>query len=150
MKHFTNAACAARFQPGRRSGALYAVLYLILMMGSLPLAAQVGESGPLATGDDYGCTIRPNGQIKCWGNNDRGQVGDGTTSPRQTPVAVSDISGAVDVAAGTQHTCVVLANGTLWCFGENQDGQLGNGERGYRTSPQKVIWNIPVFANGFE
>jgi len=65
--------------------------------------------------------------MQCWGLNTSGQLGDGTTIKRLTPVAVAGVSGAVNVATGLAHTCALLAVGTVQCWGLNGDGELGNG-----------------------
>jgi alpha-tubulin suppressor-like RCC1 family protein len=80
---------------------------------------------------------------RCWGNNDYGQLGDGTTTTRLSPVAALDVVGAALLDAGTGHTCVVrrgLAIGDhLKCWGSGYYGQLGNGSRSNQAVPQMVI-----------
>ena len=61
------------------------------------------------------------------GQNSYGQLGDGTTTERHTPVAVSGLSNAVAIAAGDCHTCALLSDGTARCWGDNDYGQLGDG-----------------------
>ena len=62
----------------------------------------------------------------CWGQNDYGQLGDGTTTDRHTPVAVSGLaSGVTALAAGKSHTCALTAAGGVQCWGNNFYGQLG-------------------------
>jgi hypothetical protein len=74
-----------------------------------------------------GCAVLPDGTVSCFGLNDHGQVGDGTHTPRTSPVRVAGLSGAVGVAPGDQHTCAWLRDGTAWCWGDNTNGQLGSG-----------------------
>ena len=77
------------------------------------------------------CAILDNGSLMCWGLNNRGQVGDGTTANAHTPVLVDLGSGitATEVVNGYRHTCATLSNGSLMCWGENTYGQLGNGQQ---------------------
>jgi alpha-tubulin suppressor-like RCC1 family protein len=65
--------------------------------------------------------------VLCWGYNLYGQLGDGTTTDSNTPVAVNGLgSGVVAIDAGTNFTCAVKASGSVMCWGRNQSGQLGN------------------------
>ena len=74
------------------------------------------------------CALTMAGAVKCWGSNEYGQIGDGTTVNRATPAAVSSLgSGNLAVAAGGGHSCAVTAAGGVKCWGRNGGGQLGNG-----------------------
>ncbi|MEL6984282.1 MAG: carboxypeptidase regulatory-like domain-containing protein, partial [Actinomycetota bacterium] len=67
------------------------------------------------------------GQLRCWGDNVEGQLGDGTTTTSASPVAVTGIADAVAVSAGDGHTCAVRADASVVCWGRNWAGQLGDG-----------------------
>ncbi len=97
----------------------------------------VGGAVQVATGGNAACALLGDGSARCWGDNDAGQVGDGTTTDRPTPVAVTGLVGAVqlDVSA---HTCALLSNGTNRCWGLNGSGQVGDGTRTQRTTPTVV------------
>ena len=71
-----------------------------------------------------------------WGANDFGQLGDGTTIPRATPMPV--LPGAVAVANGGHHGLALKADGTVWAWGDNAFGQLGNGTTNSSLSPIQV------------
>lgn len=64
----------------------------------------------------------------CWGDNDRGQLGDGSLDARARPVEVA--AGVIGIAAGGDHTCVVDTELTVSCWGRNDLGQLGLGTAG--------------------
>jgi alpha-tubulin suppressor-like RCC1 family protein len=72
-----------------------------------------------------------------WGDNAKGQIGDGTTTDRKTPITLAGLS-PVAVAAGDQHTLVVNNDGTVQAWGVNGSGQLGDGTTTTRKTPVKV------------
>jgi alpha-tubulin suppressor-like RCC1 family protein len=92
----------------------------------------------LASGGYHTCAVTTAGALKCWGFNDFGGLGDGSTTNRHTPVSVVGMDSGVTMAsAGTYHTCAVQS-GALKCWGYN-DGQLGDGSMTYRFTPVSVV-----------
>jgi hypothetical protein len=86
------------------------------------------------------CALVTNGGAKCWGFNDVGTVGDGTTIERHSPVNVSGLaSGVVEITTGTFHTCAVTIAGGVKCWGDNGSGQVGDGTNAPRTAPVDVV-----------
>src|SRR5438067_11004657 len=92
-----------------------------------PTGAAAGDLAvAIATGGDHTCAVTAAGGLKCWGSNEYGQLGDGTTTERDTPVKVKRLTGGVAAAAtGGYHTCAVTAAGGVKCWGWNGGGQLG-------------------------
>ena len=86
-----------------------------------PLAATGLTSGiaqVAASNGFHTCVVMTSGTIKCWGFNDFGQVGDGTTTPRPTAVTVSGITNATQVGLGTFYSCALTAAGGVKCWGD--------------------------------
>lgn len=83
---------------------------------------------PLAAGDSHVLALRPDGTVLAWGNNDFGQLGDGTTLARSTPEQImAPGSGVVAIAAGSLHSLALKSDGTVLAWGADGSGQLGNG-----------------------
>jgi len=79
----------------------------------------------IASGGGHTCFIAGEGSVYCWGRNDRGQCGDGTTAYRNTAAKVPGIDDAISIAAGELHTCAQRKNGSVLCWGDNSAYQLG-------------------------
>jgi alpha-tubulin suppressor-like RCC1 family protein len=92
-----------------------------------PASAHVAA---IAGADDHRCALKTDGTVWCWGRDNYGQLGDGTSglnNIQTTPVHVQGLSNAVAIACGYSVSCAVKADGTAWCWGMNRDGQIGNG-----------------------
>ncbi len=92
----------------------------------------------VASGGSHSCARLTDGTVKCWGANNAGQLGDGTTNNRVSPVAVFGLTGAIDVVAGTNHSCALLSGGTVKCWGDNSYGAIGDGTTTNRASATQV------------
>jgi alpha-tubulin suppressor-like RCC1 family protein len=75
----------------------------------------------------HACAITQTSDVYCWGPNSDGQVGDGTTVDRVTPVRTTGDLKFATITVGHYHTCGLDINGALYCWGSNADGQVGRG-----------------------
>lgn len=89
-------------------------------------------------GESHTCAILEGGSVTCWGLNDRGQLGNGTTDETLTPTLVEGISDAKEIALGAEHSCALHESGEVSCWGNNASGQLGDGTNESTTAPVKV------------
>jgi alpha-tubulin suppressor-like RCC1 family protein len=76
------------------------------------------------------CALLSGGTVKCWGENGEGGLGDGTTTTRTAPVAVSGVANATAIAMGQRDGCAVISGGAVKCWGSNSYGQLADGTSG--------------------
>jgi alpha-tubulin suppressor-like RCC1 family protein len=96
----------------------------------------------VSAGSDHTCAVKTDGSLWCWGRNDRGQLGDGTSVGKVIPKRIF-ASGIKKVSAGAGHTCAIKNDSSLLCWGENNSGQLGLGViGGYYTTPQPVTNDV--------
>ena len=96
----------------------------------VPVALPPGVSfTAVSAGSHHTCGLTAAGAIYCWGLNDRGQLGDGTTAGKLVPTLVATPQGVSfsSVSSGSFHTCAVTSAGTAYCWGDNGYGQVGNG-----------------------
>jgi alpha-tubulin suppressor-like RCC1 family protein len=100
----------------------------------------------VAAGAEHSCALVAGGEVKCWGRNDLGQLGDGAKAKRPAqkrpgepamsvmnapsagaPVVVAGLEDALGVTLGGRHACALRPGGRLVCWGEDDAGQLGGG-----------------------
>ena len=87
----------------------------------------------ISAGTYHACALLDNGSVSCWGRNEDGQIGIGSTvSPQSSPVTALLPSGrtATQVECGAYHACALLDNSSISCWGQNEDGQIGTGGSG--------------------
>ena len=116
-------------------------LLSVSLVALLPFGA---EATSIALGGLHSCALLTGGKVKCWGINSVGQLGDGTTTQRYTPVEVSGMTNAQSIALGSWHSCALLTNRKVKCWGGNSNGQLGDGTTTRRTTPVEVSGLYPL------
>ena len=90
---------------------------------TVPVSVAMGQ---IAAGDRTNCVV-VDGRLACWGSNNQGQIGDGTTSQRTMATYVPGLTGVQSVVVSQDNTCVIVTGGGVKCWGDNTYGQLGNG-----------------------
>ena len=81
----------------------------------------------ISVGGEHSCGLTTEGLAYCWGWNAEGQLGDGTTLMRMTPVPVLGGLSFATISAGYVHTCGLTTSGVLYCWGNNEYGEVGDG-----------------------
>ncbi len=125
---------------------------------AVDLGVGVNATSAIA-GEAHACALLEGGGVKCWGGNNGGQLGSGSTQTRGDqpgemgdalpPVDLGPGAVAVGLGAGRYHTCAALADGTVKCWGEGKEGQLGLGDTQSRgDQPGEMGANLPVVALG--
>ncbi|MEX2157053.1 MAG: Ig-like domain-containing protein [Gemmatimonadales bacterium] len=108
---------------------------------TVPVAVTGGLNfNDIAAGGWHACGLTGVGAAYCWGPNDHGQLGDGSTTNSATPVAVSGGLSFSALATGMSrgHTCGRTSAGTAYCWGWNDYGQLGNASTTRSSTPVPV------------
>lgn len=123
---------------------------------SLLQLAAVGPGGPevrrtvqadaqqLAAGAGHTCARLSDGSLQCWGDNTRGQLGDGVPLERPEPFAVPTERQFTEVGVGSHHACGLDDTGTVFCWGHGPDGQLGQPQAQWTPIPAEVSIDTPV------
>gem|GEM_PF-2191429 len=105
----------------------------------VPFSTGFHTTPMIAAGANHTVALRNDGTVWAWGFNNAGQLGDGTTTFRNTPVQVQNISNVIAISAGGDHSLALRADGTVWAWGSNVRYQLGDGTTGRRLRPVRVL-----------
>jgi alpha-tubulin suppressor-like RCC1 family protein len=110
----------------------------------------VTNAKQVSAGEEYSCALLASGEAMCWGWNEFGQLGDGTTTTSDTPQTVSEARNIAQLAAGSAHTCALLSTGLVSCWGWNYFAQLGDLTQGEPYTPveTKGITDATQLAGG--
>ena len=101
--------------------------------GFTPVTINVGGTvTSIGQGLQHVCVLLDDGTVKCWGQNNYGQVGDGSTTNRNSPQTINVGGTVLKLAVGGYTTCVWLTSGTMKCWGYNSHGETGDGSTSHR------------------
>jgi alpha-tubulin suppressor-like RCC1 family protein len=98
----------------------------------------------IKTADFHSLVLKNDGTLYSFGENDFGQLGDGTTETRNKPVQVKGLANVIDFDTSNSHSAAVTSDGSVWVWGLNDYGQLNSGSRSEVLTPIKVngLYNI--------
>jgi len=97
----------------------------------------------IAAGDSHTCVVASDDRAYCWGINSSGQLGTGTTTQTNVPVAVANggLAGKTikSISASSASTCAIASDDQVYCWGTNSSGQLGTGNTNLSYTPIAVV-----------
>jgi len=125
------------------------ILIYCIIVAIYPINTVVAEIGTteisefttipmISAGSNHTIALKSDGTVWSWGNNEFGQLGDGTTTNRHTPVQVQNLNNVVAITSGNYYTMALRNDGTVWSWGNNEFGQLGDGTTINRYIPVQV------------
>src|SRR5438477_3478288 len=147
----TQRGCRVGKRRARNLGLALGVLSLlgvglpVVMTAPAGAAVLLGGIRSISAGADETCAVLVDTTARCWGYNNVGQIGDGTTTDRLRPVVVENGAGTgplknvAQIAVGTSHVCALIRDGSARCWG--QGGELGDGTDTSRSRPV-VVRNV--------
>ncbi len=106
----------------------------------------------VTTGGWHTCALTIGGTAYCWGQNDFGELGDGTITTHPTPTPVAGNTSWLQLSAAWGQTCGVTQTGRMLCWGFNRQGQLGRGDTTNSALPVAVagtqVWTQVATGDG--
>jgi RHS repeat-associated protein len=118
----------------------------------LTSATSTGSYAAASGGWFHALVVRPDGSVSASGQDTYGQLGDGSTTNRTSPVSVLNLTGVVGVSAGSYSSLALKSDGTVWAWGLNSVGQLGVGTPdsvAHATAQQVPLSNVVAIAEGY-
>jgi len=98
----------------------------------------------VAPGWYHACARLADGSTRCWGDNQLGELGDGSTNSSQVPRTVVGLSDVAKIQTGNANSCAVMVDGTVRCWGSDLHGQFGDGATGAYSTPMTAFGGAVV------
>lgn len=130
------------------------IFCLVMMIFSLSTIAQSDSKYKIvavAAGNKHCLALRSDGTVWAWGNNEHGQLGNGTTTKSNKSLQVKGLTNVIAIAGGKNHSVALKRDGTVWAWGLNDQGRLGNGnvvDKYFKPTQVKGLSNIISIAAG--
>lgn len=121
-------------------------ILIVMLIACLYSCATAAGVIAVSAGSTHTILLKSDGTVWTCGENQNGQLGDGTTRNRSAPIRVPNLEGIVDIAAGSYYCMALKSDGTVWCWGQNSFGQLGDGSSSNKLSPVQVNGLTDVIA----
>lgn len=113
------------------------------------LSSQSPSASAVAVGGHHSCALLTNGATRCWGSNNNGQLGLGSSGPSAVAPTIVPSLDAQKHALGEEHSCAVLAGSLAACWGADDRGQVGDGSATGATSPfEHALSGVTDIATG--
>ena len=122
----------------RKDGSLYSLWYSGVYVYPTKIETEKGWARVAGTDGGHYLGIKTDGSLYAWGNNDRGQLGDGTYENRTHPVRVGSDNDWASVEIGDNYSFGLKKDGTLYAWGSNGFGQLGDGTYEGKNTPTRI------------
>ncbi len=125
--------------------AALAITAIVTLMATVSSAEPLPDTDQAVAGGAHSCAVTTDGEVRCWGKNTSGQLGDGTTTATANPSTVvavdgpGPLTGVDEVALGSNHSCALHSAGEVVCWGNNSAGQLGTGTTTNSAVPTPVV-----------
>jgi len=111
-------------------------LLILVLFAAFPLMETAWAATPrIIAGLEHSVVLKTDGSLWSWGDNSRGQLGDGTYIDKNSPTRIGSDTNWTFITAGSYHTMALKADGTLWGWGLNGLGQLGDGTTMKKVTP---------------
>ncbi len=100
----------------------------------------------VAVGTNHACAVTTSGTVKCWGDNQYGQLGSTGPTSHTTPLDVPGLSDVSSLVVGNNSTCAILTDGSVKCWGSNAGNQLGINTAFTSTPTAPIGFNVAAVA----